>query len=86
MISLPAHFTQALPNVDHMAFVTSKGGLDEVERQLKNHNVYYKKCHAEIMGVSQIFFFDPGECIREPREMDGRLTPKPLLLLLALYP
>jgi hypothetical protein len=35
------HFEEALPNVDHMAFITSN--LNEVEKQLREHNVFYKR-------------------------------------------
>lgn len=37
----PEHFEEALPNVDHMAFITSN--LNEVEKQLREHNVFYKR-------------------------------------------
>jgi hypothetical protein len=38
---LTEHFETAIPEVDHMAFITSN--LDEVERQLRIHRVFYKR-------------------------------------------
>lgn len=35
------HFEGALPNVDHVAFVTSD--INSVETQLVDHNVFYKR-------------------------------------------
>jgi hypothetical protein len=35
------HFEGALPNVDHVAFVC--GDINTVERQLVEHNVFYKR-------------------------------------------
>lgn len=44
------HFEEALPNVDHMAFITSN--LNEVEKQLREHNVFYKRVSSNLLGYS----------------------------------
>jgi hypothetical protein len=41
LLSRAEHFEEALPNVDHMAFVA--GSIDDVERMLTDNNVFYKK-------------------------------------------
>ncbi|TFJ80445.1 hypothetical protein NSK_008186 [Nannochloropsis salina CCMP1776] len=51
------HFEEALPNVDHMAFITSN--LNEVEKQLREHNVFYKRFGSHKTNIHQIFLFDP---------------------------
>jgi catechol 2,3-dioxygenase-like lactoylglutathione lyase family enzyme len=51
------HFTDCLPSVDHIAFVTDD--LQRIETLLNHANVYYKKTSSDVIGIQQIFFFDP---------------------------
>ena len=53
-----AHFSDCLPSVDHIAFVTDD--LGHIEKLLDESNCYYKKAANEVAGIEQIFFFDPG--------------------------
>lgn len=52
------HFSDCLPSVDHIAFVTDD--LSRIEKLLDEANCYYKKTSSEAVGINQIFFFDPG--------------------------
>lgn len=52
------HFSDCLPSVDHIAFVTDD--FSHIERLLDESNCYYKKTASEVIGIKQIFFFDPG--------------------------
>lgn len=50
------HFSNALPRVDHIAFITHD--LDFIQGILDNGKVYYKK-ENPVPSIQQLFFFDP---------------------------
>jgi catechol 2,3-dioxygenase-like lactoylglutathione lyase family enzyme len=52
-----AHFTEALPRVDHFAFMTDD--VSYVKEILDQANVYYKHEKPAGTGIEQLFFFDP---------------------------
>mmetsp|Transcript_22655 Transcript_22655/g.20579 ORF Transcript_22655/g.20579 Transcript_22655/m.20579 type:complete len:255 (+) Transcript_22655:112-876(+) len=51
------HFSTALPQVDHMAFITDD--LADIQKILDEEKVYYKADEPGKIGIKQIFFFDP---------------------------
>jgi catechol 2,3-dioxygenase-like lactoylglutathione lyase family enzyme len=51
------HFTEALPRVDHFAFMTDD--ISYVKEILDQANVYYKHVKPDSTGIEQLFFFDP---------------------------
>ncbi len=57
-----AHFSSALPRVDHMAFLSSD--LRVVREVLDRANVFYKADNP-APGINQIFLFDPDGNVLE---------------------
>jgi len=51
------HFTNALPRVDHIAFITSD--LKFIRKILSEAKVYFKEDASDVIGIEQIFLFDP---------------------------
>jgi len=51
------HFKTQLPNCDHVAFTTPD--LGAVEAVLLGADVFHKKVVTEVVGSTQLFFFDP---------------------------
>ena len=56
------HFSQALPRVDHVAFITRD--IKAIRATLDKANVFYKSDNPSD-GIEQIFFFDPDGNVLE---------------------
>lgn len=52
-----SHFTEALPRVDHIAFVTSD--MDTIKKRLDKERVFYRKFALPDESIQQIFILDP---------------------------
>lgn len=51
------HFCGYLPTVDHIAFITSD--ITFIKNALDDSDVFYKEFPINIIGIQQIFIFDP---------------------------
>lgn len=69
------HFSSCLPQVDHIAFMTSD--LTCIRSVLDKAHVYYKMDHPSD-GISQIFLFDPDGNVIEVSNCKEHLNPCPL--------
>lgn len=56
------HFSQSLPRVDHVAFITRD--IKTIQATLDKANVFYKS-DSPSDGIEQIFFFDPDGNVLE---------------------
>jgi catechol 2,3-dioxygenase-like lactoylglutathione lyase family enzyme len=66
------HFTEALPRVDHFAFMTDD--IAHVKEILDQANVFYKYEKPSGTGIEQLFFFDPDGNVIEVSTCTGIST------------